>query len=30
MRADGIAFYESDNGVWLTQAVQPKYLSKAL
>jgi putative RNA 2'-phosphotransferase len=27
MRADGIAFYQSDNGVWLTQAVQPKYLS---
>ena len=28
MRADGIAFYLSDNGVWLTQAVQPKYLSQ--
>ena len=29
MRADGIAFYLSDNGVWLTGAVQPKYLSQA-
>ena len=29
MRADGIAFYQSDNGVWLTQSVQPKYLSQA-
>lgn len=29
MRADGIAFYQSDNGVWLTAAVKPKYLSQA-
>jgi putative RNA 2'-phosphotransferase len=29
MRADGIAFYQSDNGVWLTGPVLPKYLSQA-
>jgi putative RNA 2'-phosphotransferase len=29
MRADGIAFYQSDNGVWLTAEVKPKYLSQA-
>jgi putative RNA 2'-phosphotransferase len=29
MRADGIAFYQSDNGVWLTGPVPPKYLSQA-
>jgi putative RNA 2'-phosphotransferase len=28
MRADGIAFYQSDNGVWLTAGVKPKYLSQ--
>lgn len=26
MRADGIVFYRSDNGVWLTAAVPPRYL----
>jgi putative RNA 2'-phosphotransferase len=26
MHADGIAFYQSDNGVWLTGAVAPRYL----
>lgn len=26
MRADGIVFYLSDNGVWLTAEVKPKYL----
>jgi putative RNA 2'-phosphotransferase len=26
MRADGLAFYCSDNGVWLTEAVLPRYL----
>jgi putative RNA 2'-phosphotransferase len=29
MRADGIAFYQSDNGVWLTGEVRPKYLGQA-
>jgi putative RNA 2'-phosphotransferase len=29
MRADGIAFYQSDNGVWLTGEVRPTYLSQA-
>jgi putative RNA 2'-phosphotransferase len=29
MRADGIVFYQSDNGVWLTGDVKPKYLSQA-
>jgi putative RNA 2'-phosphotransferase len=29
MRADGIAFYLSDNHVWLTAEVKPKYLSQA-
>ncbi|MGJ7914223.1 RNA 2'-phosphotransferase [Massilia sp. LXY-6] len=29
MREDGIAFYRSDNGVWLTGEVKPKYLSQA-
>lgn len=27
MVADGIVFYESDNGVWLTEMVDPKYLA---
>jgi putative RNA 2'-phosphotransferase len=27
MRADGILFYRSDNGVWLTGPVAPRYLS---
>jgi putative RNA 2'-phosphotransferase len=27
MHADGILFYQSDNGVWLTAAVAPRYLS---
>ena len=27
MRADGIQFYRSDNGVWLTGPVAPRYLS---
>ena len=27
MRADGILFYRSDNGVWLTGQVAPRYLS---
>ena len=26
MHADGIVFYHSDNGVWLTGAVAPRYL----
>ncbi len=26
MRTDGIVFYLSDNGVWLTAEVKPKYL----
>jgi len=26
MQADGIVFYRSDNGVWLTEAVLPRYL----
>lgn len=26
MHADGLVFYLSDNGVWLTQAVAPRYL----
>jgi putative RNA 2'-phosphotransferase len=29
MHADGMVFYQSDNGVWLTDRVQPKYLKKA-
>lgn len=29
MRADGIKFYVSDNGVWLTEAVLPRYLEVA-
>jgi putative RNA 2'-phosphotransferase len=29
MRADGIAFYRSDNGVWLTETVLPRYLEVA-
>jgi putative RNA 2'-phosphotransferase len=29
MHADGISFYLSDNGVWLTGEVKPKYLSQA-
>ena len=28
MRAEGIVFYCSDNGVWLTDAVPPRYLDK--
>lgn len=28
MAADGIDFYLSDNGVWLTAAVAPRYLSR--
>jgi putative RNA 2'-phosphotransferase len=28
MAADGIVFYVSDNGVWLTGAVAPRYLKK--
>jgi len=28
MRADGIVFYQSDNGVWLTAEVKPKYLAQ--
>jgi putative RNA 2'-phosphotransferase len=27
MQMDGAAFYRSDNGVWLTEAVAPRYLS---
>jgi putative RNA 2'-phosphotransferase len=27
MQADGIVFYRSDNGVWLTAVVLPRYLS---
>ena len=27
MQAAGYAFYQSDNGVWLTEAVPPQYLS---
>jgi putative RNA 2'-phosphotransferase len=27
MRADGVVFYRSDNGVWLTGPVAPRYLS---
>lgn len=26
MHRDGHAFYQSDNGVWLTEAVPPRYL----
>ena len=26
MHEDGIAFYQSDNGVWLTEHVAPKYI----
>jgi putative RNA 2'-phosphotransferase len=29
MHADGIAFYQSDNGVWLTGDVKPSYLRRA-
>jgi putative RNA 2'-phosphotransferase len=29
MRKDGLVFYQSDNGVWLTTQVLPKYLSQA-
>jgi putative RNA 2'-phosphotransferase len=29
MRADGIVFYRSDNKVWLTEAVLPRYLAMA-
>lgn len=29
MRADGIVFYVSDNGVWLTGEVRPTYLGQA-
>jgi putative RNA 2'-phosphotransferase len=29
MRADGIVFYRSDNGVWLTETVLPRYLAMA-
>ena len=27
MQADGVIFFQSDNGVWLTEEVLPKYLS---
>jgi len=27
MREDGVVFYVSDNGVWLTAAIPPRYLS---
>lgn len=27
MQADGAIFYQSDNGVWLTETVAPRYLS---
>ena len=27
MYANGFAFYRADNGVWLTDAVPPDYLS---
>jgi putative RNA 2'-phosphotransferase len=30
MRADGIVFHVSDNGVWLTDEVKPKYLSQTV
>ena len=29
MHADGIAFYQSDNGVWLTGDVKPAYLRRS-
>jgi putative RNA 2'-phosphotransferase len=29
MHADGIAFYQSDNGVWLTAEVKPAYLRRS-
>jgi putative RNA 2'-phosphotransferase len=29
MRADGIAFYLSDNGVWLTSDIKPGYLRRS-
>jgi putative RNA 2'-phosphotransferase len=28
MAADGFIFYRSDNGIWLTDRVPPKYLKK--
>lgn len=28
MTSDGIEFYKSDNGVWLTEFVDPKYISR--
>lgn len=27
MRADGISFYRAENGVWLTEYIDPKYIS---
>lgn len=29
MHADGVAFYQADNGVWLTTEVSPEYLTLA-
>ncbi|MBV8327126.1 RNA 2'-phosphotransferase [Chryseobacterium sp.] len=29
MHEDGVAFYQSANGVWLTEFVDPKYISKS-
>ena len=29
MHRDGLAFFRSDNGVWLTEIVPPAYLSVA-
>lgn len=28
MYHDGIEFFQSDNGVWLTDFIDPKYISK--
>jgi putative RNA 2'-phosphotransferase len=28
MHTDGLSFYRSDNGVWLTEAVLPRYLNR--
>jgi len=28
MHADSHAFYQADNGVWLTETVPPRYLTR--
>jgi putative RNA 2'-phosphotransferase len=30
MAGDGLLFYRSENGVWLTDAVPPQYLKRTI